>query len=209
MSLLPAWSGHSNVCLHLFFLFHLWAMVSDYIFNNLYSVLLVIYFPSHIRDRASLSELAGCCSRLYTCMPANSCDNKNGREPSLILSYGLCVGSGQVESILPYAKSSLFHDSKCNMIPWSGVSYKRITVSCSYFDTCSVLRLHFYSLSALPLWIPGWLFYCLLSYSHPSQFSDALFVCLHTPKGFCVLKLDWSDQRVKFSKITERMFWVV
>lgn len=124
-------------------------------------------------------------------------------------SYGLCLGSGQVESILSYAKSSLFHGNKWNMIPWSGVSYKQITVSCSYFDTCSVLRLHFYSLSALLLWIPGWLFYCLLSYSHTSQFSDALFVCLHTPKGFCVLKLDWSDQRVKFRKMTERTFWVV
>lgn len=117
---------------------------------------------------------------------------------SLRSSYVLCLESGQVESILSYAKSSLFHGSKWNMIPWSGVSYKQITV----FDTCSVLRLHFHNLSALLLWIPGWLFYCLSSYSHPSQFSDALFVCLRAPKGFCLLKLDWSDQRVKFRKMT-------
>lgn len=118
---------------------------------------------------------------IHVCLPIAMIIKTGG---SLHLSYGLCLGSGQVEWILSYAKSRLFHGRKWNMMPWSGVSYKQITVLCSCFDTCSVLRLHFYGLSALLLWIPGWLLYCLLSYSHPSQFSDALFVCLHTPKGF-------------------------
>ena len=173
MSLLLTWPGHSNTYLLLFSFLHLWAVVLDN--NNLYSVLLMVYYFH--------SELTVCCSRhIHSLHSCHLLWLWTWEGTVSHLSYRLPLGSGHVEPILSHARSSLFHGNKWDMIAWSGVSFKQTTLLSSYFDTCSLLRLHFCTLSALLLWVPGWLFYCLLFF-HPRQFSDALLQVFLVQRG--------------------------
>lgn len=117
----------------------------------------------HARNTASLSELTGCCSRhIHSLHSCHLLWLWTWEGTVSHLSYRLPLRSGHVEPILSHGRSSLFHGNKWDMIAWSGVSFKQTTLLCSCFDTCSLLRLLFCTLSALLLGVPGWLFYCLV-----------------------------------------------